>query len=43
MRFHYYAEAQTTAARLAPIGHVTEPAPGEIEACVSPSSSGLKP
>jgi hypothetical protein len=43
MRFHDYAEAQTTAARHAPIGRVTEPAPEEIEACLSPSSSGVTP
>ena len=43
MRFHDYAEAQTTAALRAPITRVTEPALRELEACVSPSTSGVKP
>ena len=42
MRFHDYAEAQTTAALRAPITRVPEPALGKLEACVLPSD-GAKP
>jgi hypothetical protein len=42
MRFQDYAEAQTTALR-APVTRVSEPVVGELEACVSHSTSGVKP
>jgi hypothetical protein len=40
MRFDH---AQTTTARRAPITRVTEPAPGDLDVCVSSSTSGVKP
>jgi len=43
MRIHYYADARTVAALRAAITRLTEPALEELEACVSPSTSGVKP
>jgi hypothetical protein len=43
MRFHDYADSQTIARLRAPITRVTEAALRELEACLSPSTSGVKP
>jgi hypothetical protein len=43
MRFHDYADSQMTARLRAPIMPVTEAALRELEACLSPSMSGVKP